>query len=456
MTGVWVELERVSATGVVDSSPLQVFCDFADSSSCSSSVTIDEYRPARSGLPTTPTFDFLKGSAQALDFGRYFSDKDSNHLGLSVVAMHRSTTLFEHFDNCEVAGLEVEQLFMFSPYGNSIPHEPSGALTAARFHPVTRYRLLPNSSWTTKAVNYRIRSIRFDYRFHMGLRRLEAAEQSLPNRGNQAGLFADRDNGLDTIARALIGTVGSARLSEGLSKSAFEAVEKPVVLEVIAPGLRGGFPMYRDPATKAAARCWDNVHYWSAGPPGSALPSTPGAFHAAHLHWRWGESADLNGADSAVFDPPTWAKIGPLPAEGAGRWGPLVDPAVWTQTINVAITRASDALDPDTVSGLSPANWASLFGGPPSDIEGGTNLVIWYTTKVSRRVTFIRRVIGAEKVDVTTELGGSVMIHGMFFAHNPEPTGFGLTGSTRADHRPKSSSAIRGDRKRFRPAYSEQ
>jgi hypothetical protein len=32
---------------------------------------------------------------------------------------------------------------------------------------------------------------------------------------------------------------------------------------------------------------WDNIHWWG-GYKKFHIPSAPEAFHAAHLHWRWG------------------------------------------------------------------------------------------------------------------------------------------------------------------------
>jgi hypothetical protein len=47
-------------------------------------------------------------------------------------------------DNCEYSGLSIEQRFLFSRYSDEPPHEPGGALAAARFHPLIYYEFTRN------------------------------------------------------------------------------------------------------------------------------------------------------------------------------------------------------------------------------------------------------------------------------------------------------------------------
>src|SRR4029450_576365 len=81
--------------------------------------------------------------------------------------------------------------------------------------------------------------IGFAYRLHLYVDRHHntATNATLRQLGNQAGVFADSDNILATIVQA--GAVGlwNWSLSTGVSSGAFDAVEKPVVLEITAPGL---------------------------------------------------------------------------------------------------------------------------------------------------------------------------------------------------------------------------
>jgi hypothetical protein len=51
---------------------------------------------------------------------------------------------------------------------------------------------------------------------------------------------------------------------------------------------------------------------------------------------------------------------------------------------------------------------------------------------------------------------GTVFIHGLFFPHDADPSGFFNTlavGSNGPDHRPTAEATIRANREWFRPAY---
>jgi len=206
-----------------------------------------------------------------------------NYVAYGLAVKYDTPNLFTnlHTDNCEYVGFSIEQMFLFSRYASDPPHEPSGTLSAARLHPRVSYELSPNTNFDRSKAFSLIRSIRFDFRLNLDLDTFlkDKTESGLFN-DNQAGLFADSDTG---SVRAFL------RRFRSTSRVAFYAVEKPVICEVVAPGLVSGESKGRMPGSSEDIVCWDNIHWWGADAPGRPMISTPGAFHAAHIHWRWGE-----------------------------------------------------------------------------------------------------------------------------------------------------------------------
>jgi hypothetical protein len=62
--------------------------------------------------------------------------------------------------------------------------------------------------------------------------------------GSQAGRFADSDTVAGTVVTSIGSTIWTLSTSTGFSSGSFDAVEKPLVLEVMGPGLAEGFPTF--------------------------------------------------------------------------------------------------------------------------------------------------------------------------------------------------------------------
>jgi hypothetical protein len=210
-------------------------------------------------------------------------------------------------------------------------------------------------------------------------------------------------------------------VATSVSEGIFEALEKPLVLEIIAPGLVNGLPVFeaKDLAGKPVTlRCWDNVHLWGSRGPGAPLISAPGAFHCAHMHWRWGAAAKPAGQDKR-FNPGIWPDRLRSQGKVNGMWGPLVDPAIWIQTIRIAVTKNDPRLDPDRVGpgGTSTKDWSAAFmpglRPVPEDISQGEDIVLWYSAEIHRELTYDGETFQSAS-------GGTVFIHGIFFAHDAE------------------------------------
>src|SRR5688500_4130392 len=208
---------------------------------------------------------------------------------------------------------------------------------------MTRFHFHPNPAIDRTRNRWRLDKIRFDYRLHLFVDRHHSSPTAQPNIGNQAGLFRDEDTaytavvtqGTRTVLRVLPG-VGPQFTARGFSATAFAAVEKPLVLEVATLGLHMGTDTYFE------NRTWDNVHWWGARGAGAPMISAPGAFHAAHIHWRWGAAGSSLRSSYPEID---------------GTGSPIqeriqVDPNCWHQTIKVATTQHIPQFDP-TASGVT-------------------------------------------------------------------------------------------------------
>jgi hypothetical protein len=154
---------------------------------------------------------------------------------------------------------------------------------------------------------------------------------------------------------------------------------------MIAPGLSKGASVFN--SREGRETCWDNIHWWGARPGGSII-SAPGAFHALHMHWRWGSLAWLPDAL-----PRLGRVLRPAPKEhepqfqGVKRgerrvWGgALVDAAIWIQTIrsrssstireSIPIARASNSRSSRSLSGTGSSNGIAVhpYGSTPAPIS---------------------------------------------------------------------------------------
>jgi hypothetical protein len=372
--------------------------------------------------------------------------------------------MFGALPNFEFDSIDLSQTFLFSHYGMTPPHEPGGVLTAARMHPMVKYEFHKNNAYDTAKDHRRLSSIRFDYRMQLYLDAFYNSTNAAADNGNNAGAFRDAAS-----PSVIVGAGFLAGLAD-VSKLIFDAVEKPLVFEITAPGLVKGasaFPtgpvsafMNSLPATTP---CWDNLHWWGGGV-GKNLISTPGAFHAAHLHWRWGKITTAAPHGSlAQFGP------GGVPSGLRGNfldsYGVLVDPSIWIQSTRFAVTVNDAKLNPDqrgvSLKDLSNLDWKRTFlalRGQPIDISSPSDIVLWYSIEVHRDVT-APSITMFTPPNYTSYPGGSftagtagtVFIHGIFFAHEPEQTA--KTIGTRSPlYWPDSEMTIRSARTWFRPA----
>jgi hypothetical protein len=411
--------------------------------------------PAVQGAPGT-YLDRLKAAAEEMRrLKSYFKDDEGNYSGFGVRADYVSKeSLLGGFTNCDISGLKISQIFLFSKYGNDPPHEPSKSLLAARCHPMTTFSMTPNPAVDRSKPFQRIESIRFDYRLHFAIDSVPApGTQSAPQpRSNQAGLFQDSDS--VSFIQAGLSSVVHWSIHRAVTRQAFDSVEKQLILEAIGPGTNHGMSKFYEPGPELR-ECWDNLHWWGTRGEGSMI-SAPGAFHAAHMHWRWGGGA-IPKVLSAV--PEIKATGRPSKKEGLDASGQLlVDPRIWIQTINVAVSEDDPALDPDqpgvTAAKLCPELWGTNFQGlrSPRDIAAGANIVGWYSSAVHRGIPAAGLVPNAWRPSSSeydeaawkfkNKLDGTVMLHGIFFAHEAE-TGSLETGTTHGEHWPRDEEEIR-------------
>jgi hypothetical protein len=354
----------------------------------------------------------------------------------------------------------LEQRMLFCDYGRNPAHEPGAVLDAARLFPLTSFH----------TENPKVLRVRVDYRMNMGLDvflKPEAyAEQALVNRWddirgieripralsleqalaqtlerqptkeeielikarpNQAGIFRDEEE---------IGYVysGLTKLSNSkeVIKTIFYAGEKPVPWEVYAFGLVNGLPgefigkgekpkprssfNRFSPFTKGNTT-WDNIHIWGGflwGTSGNRLPSSPGAFHALHFHWRWGFVSGFPGPFDKLFIPLIQDKLGAFGNEqfqGIGNYpgwrigGGLIDPKLSNQTIRFVIIDSQTRLTEEKVS---DGNYFDLFGETPQSIFQGVDMIVGTSFEVY-------------KEESSKIFNGSLLIAGLYFAHNAEP-----------------------------------
>jgi hypothetical protein len=174
-----------------------------------------------------------------------------------------------------------------------------------------------------------------------------------------------------------------------ITQQLFAAAEKPIHYEIAAVGLDDG----------NHEKTWDNIHMWPRGEGEEALPSTPGAFHALHLHWRWGTAAALPTPIEALAQ--KWLgiqKAGASVLSVAG--GPLIDENLPLQTIRFAIVRSERDIRPDRLFESSYA------GRDPEVVRDGADFVLWMCFEARR--------------GSASTFQGTVFVHGLYFPHEPE------------------------------------
>jgi hypothetical protein len=470
VVGIWIETEVVEPSGAVVSTSKQFYV--LDNATFDDVSAIEMLPPAPVTNPIyTDPFKYLRESDTALAFTEYFKNEKDHYAGYAVTARFHAPTLLTALPNCVHSGLTVEQLFLFSRYSKTPKHEPTGGISAARFHPMIRYAFSPNTAHDPRRRLTRVSSIRFDYRMHLYLDRHYnvATNETLAQLGNQAGVFADSDTFLGTAGTSIGSFAWNIRKPKAsataFSAGLFDAAEKPLVRELTAPGLAHGFSIFTTTTIPGGepfnVRCWDNLHWWGSRGPGSPLVSTPGAFHCAHMHWRWGAAAvavKLTAFDPR-FNPTVWPAGMPAPPRVAGMWGPLVDPSIWIQSIRFAVTKYDPRLDPNRgapAAALSKNDWKTLFNpglnrAPAEMIYSGEDIVLWYSSEVHSSVTLPTGYMEASQPvpplsppTYQSAASGTVFLHGIFFAHDAERPGMSV-GSTDPMYRPTSEAMIRKD-----------
>lgn len=370
--------------------------------------------------------------------------------------------------------------YLMTDYGTTPPHEPStlvpgaGGLPAARFFPIVEFRYENDN---------RLASLRVDYRFNPSLQGTLEPDYKLRlnTYPNQMGIFKDADN----IASAAISPVVQAakELYEGgddmyFAQGVLEAMEKPCIYEAAFFGLWKGesktsvkqimgsngnveyFPVNENELNKTEVRGWDNMHWWGSTGTGNPIISAIGAFHALHMHWRWGVGAQVLIQPFSlteyeiIYDPFQEQDLRTM--EGfkrlAGKklselWNKkfdkifdfsdlkgLVDPSVPIQTHRMVVTKNAPDLDPsaygDTdyvVTSLRSLSTENFYDRFIKDSKGdftvpkeinvkdetkgyeGTDIVLWYS-------------IEADVSDKSgDEIYGALFTNGLYFAHDPEP-----------------------------------
>ena len=324
--------------------------------------------------------------------------------------------------------LTVTQTYIFTDYNSEPRHEPSGVLMAARLFPITTIK------YDDEEDGY-IDSVRIDYRLHLNLDgtlnykvnevfnkliKNNPDRFKLKNFPNQAGVFKDFDS-----AKSIGYNAFDNKSID--SNVIFAAVEKPLLLEIDGMGLVNSLNKLDDNTS-----CWDNIHWWGYRGEGQPIISAPGAFHAIHLHWRWGI---LNQIVGSQFRSNVPLDVRNYDEKNKFIGGPLVYSSNWIQDVKFAITKNNETRTPNKFNSnlrdLSLENYSTLFNTnnspEPKNIENADDLILWFSVE-SKKSTIITKTEKDNKGKETTSLkkvlasvSGKYFIQGMFFAHEPEP-----------------------------------
>jgi hypothetical protein len=390
--------------------------------------------------------------------------------------------------NVNIIGLELTQTILFSPYESKPSHEPTGGIMAARIHPLITTKFISNDNFDTNAEKaIMISSVRYDYYIYKNLDQFNRDAHSggkVIDYGQSAAIFKDAEEIMDVAAVFGMLDRGTGGAAE---RALFLAAEKPLVMEICAKGLEEGYPTVIDPKNKTKRiGTWDNVHWWGSGESLEYLITAPGAFHASHLHWRWGNV--VNTLPAFLIDGSGKQYQGGLPPEliknatnqneyGQDKRGALVDPKCWKQTIEFAVVYYKDEREPTNdeiaLEKLCMEKFSDLFTKEPciaipkgEKNRTGGDLILWFSIKVYQQTRGSNEYgqndlshNGLSQKQAVSSLNGSVFIHGIFFAHDPDPwitlvePGVRVDlnpdprlGSTKPLHFPNSKPAILDDR----------
>jgi hypothetical protein len=344
-------------------------------------VTRRSFVPGTPDLPSTGPVSRLDRVRPPGDFGIYPVDG-----GLS--ATFETATALPKVRNDR---LTITQRYLFGPYSKNPPHEPGAVLLAARMFPLLDFKVTPGPERLPGPSYFRA-----DFRFELALNGFGL---------DQAGIFRDSE----TVPTPTI-SIGPRLNLPGLA-AVFAGAEKPLHHELIGYGLTERNRAFGG-SVGADKQTWDNYHQFPKAADGS-LPSTPGAFHCLHLHWRWGAVS----AQGNVFPPlqggTQFRGLGWTPQVG----GPLIDPAIASQDLTFAVTTDSGPGTP-WAADANASEWLfpDLFTGrraQPLPVKNGAKLTLWMSFEVA----------GPDGRN-TEPWGGTLFPHGMYFAHSAEPSVF--------------------------------
>lgn len=305
--------------------------------------------------------------------------------------------------------LFVTQKFIMTKYSDKPAHEPTGGLKAARFFPITQliYNIPPENGH--KIEDY-VESFRVDYRLYISLDTYAIAKTEVKPSiyGYKETLAYDRKKIKDKInnAAGLFKDEDSQSLSDihgGIANMVFSASEKPLISEIVTEGLNP----YN---IKTHKYKWDNIHWWGFGKDG-VLGSTPGSFHAVHIHWRWAkELQDKNSHSLAdLAGDPQFA--------GKGNNGALVDPTIANQILRIAVVKNENIpndyhIQKSEVFNDFFINLTNRKDNKPLEFKNGEDMILYYSSEIKLKDC---------KKNAQKGLICSVFIHGLFFAHEIEP-----------------------------------
>lgn len=386
-------------------------------------------------------------------------------------------------ENCEYQNLSITQTYLFTDYKETPAHEPSGALAAARLFPLIKTNFITKQPFDKNAETAtRINSIRIDYKFQPRLDAFLLPEEKavslikdlptttgnkeeiikiLKAKPQQAGVFIDEES--PDIWSGM----------NGIESVVFKAAEKPLIYEIGGVGLAKGMPFFTD-ETNVNRKAWDNIHWWG-GYKNVHIPSAPGAFHAMHLHWRWGGAIKGNllkappfGNDPQFIESGVPTKV--LKDKRYNRFlGPLVHPNCWIQSVRFAIIKYNKQEDNNITTKEFRDKFSAKINNPATNlkqINDGESLVLWYSVELHRELILPEYTVedislypGNTRVKIpketlTANLNGTVFIHGLFFAHEEENTE-GDVGSRTEEYIPsrsRSKNIILKERKFIRDA----
>jgi hypothetical protein len=196
-----------------------------------------------------------------------------------------------------------------------------------------------------------------------------------------------------------------------MSIAAFDAVEKPVLYELIGTYVNEG----------EVTDTWDNLHWWGT----EEAPSAPGAFHAVHSHYRWSQLNTYPTADqvqllevsNAILGSKEKLSLGTSQLRSLvekfaanGLSGPLIDPKIPNQTISLALALNGGDLDKKLKISDQPFeglnDTANSIATVSESGNSGRDIVCWLSCKAVRTGTDVFK--------------GTLLVNGFYFAHDEE------------------------------------